>query len=195
MKTVKDIAIIAIATALCIGCLTGCATQQSNDKGADFSGASKVAELATLKCYYHNVAESETDASGILAGLLRTGYKKMWIEYDGYVTLGIDVNQLKIEQPDASNVVKVALPSAEIQDIYLDKDSISDPLSETGWLTDISAEERNTAISAAQDDMEEKARANTMMFNQANERAKKLIEGYIQNVGSATGVEYTIEWQ
>ena len=195
MKNVRLITAIAIAAALCLGCLAGCSSQDNTNKGADFSGASKVAELATLKCYYHNVAESETEESGILAWLLHTGYKKMWIEYDGYVTLGIDVNQLKIEQPDANNVVKVTLPKAEIQEVYLDKESISDPLIDTGWLTDITVEERNTAIAAAQDDMYATAQENAMMFNQANERAKKLIEGYIQNVGSAIGVEYTVEWQ
>ena len=43
-------------------CLTGCGKETQT---ADFSGVTSVCELATLKCYYHNVAKAETEASGI----------------------------------------------------------------------------------------------------------------------------------
>ena len=58
-------------------CLTGCGKETQT---ADFSGVTSVCELATLKCYYHNVAKAETEASGIFAKWLKTGYKKIWTE-------------------------------------------------------------------------------------------------------------------
>ena len=36
-------------------CLTGCGKETQT---ADFSGVTSVCELATLKCYYHNVAKA-----------------------------------------------------------------------------------------------------------------------------------------
>ena len=54
-------------------CLTGCGKETQT---ADFSGVTSVCELATLKCYYHNVAKAETEASGIFAKWLKTGYRK-----------------------------------------------------------------------------------------------------------------------
>ena len=45
-------------------CLAGCGKETQT---ADFSGVTSVCELATLKCYYHNVAKAETEASGIFA--------------------------------------------------------------------------------------------------------------------------------
>ena len=46
----------------------------NNQKKADFSGINSVCELTTLKCYYHNVAKAETEASGVFKGF-GIGYK------------------------------------------------------------------------------------------------------------------------
>lgn len=70
-------------------CLTGCGKETQT---ADFSGVTSVCELATLKCYYHNVAKAETEASGIFAKWLKTGYKKIWTEYSGIIEYGIDIS-------------------------------------------------------------------------------------------------------
>jgi hypothetical protein len=42
--------------------------------------------------------------------------------------------------------------------------------------------------------MEETAKENGNLLNQAKERAKSLIEGYVKNVGEQIGKEYTVEW-
>ena len=58
---------------------------------------SKICELATLKCYYHDVAEETVEpAAPFRYGLFRFGYKKFWIEYDGIVELGIDADKVDI---------------------------------------------------------------------------------------------------
>ena len=51
-KTNRGIRMLAVLAASGV-CLTGCAEKK---KEADFSGINSVCELATLKCYYHNVA-------------------------------------------------------------------------------------------------------------------------------------------
>ena len=58
----KKIVCLLVISMLCIG---GCGDKnQKKEEEADFSAISSVCELATLKCYYHNVAKSETEASG-----------------------------------------------------------------------------------------------------------------------------------
>ena len=42
--------------------------------------------------------------------------------------------------------------------------------------------------------MEETAKQNSALLAQAKERAKNLIQGYVENVGEQIGEEYTIEW-
>lgn len=179
-----------LVSVISICCLAGCPGEK---KEADFSGINSVCELATLKCYYHNVAKAETEASGLFKKL-GIGYKKIWTEYSGIVELGIDVNKVSISKPDDKGVVKVTIPDAEILNVDLDEDSMSEPLTDTGFMTKITKEEETAALAEAQNNMEETAQENTTLLAQAKERAKNLIEGYVKNVGEQIGEEYTVEW-
>lgn len=189
MKRKKILCLLVISML----CLTGCADKKEEKEEADFSAIQSVCELATLKCYYHNVAKSETEASGLFKWL-GTGYKKIWTEYSGIVELGIDVSKVSVEKPTADGVVKVTIPDAEILSVDLDEDSMGEPLTDTGFMTKITKEEETEALAEAQNHMEETAKENGNLLNQAKERAKSLIEGYVKNVGEQIGKEYTVEW-
>ena len=189
MKRKKILCLLVISML----CLTGCADKKEEKEEADFSAIQSVCELATLKCYYHNVAKSETEASGLFKWL-GTGYKKIWTEYSGIVELGIDVSKVSVSKPSKDGVVKVTIPDAEILNVDLDEDSMGEPLTDTGFMTKITKEEETEALAEAQNHMEETAKENGNLLNQAKERAKSVIEGYIKNVGEQIGKEYTVEW-
>lgn len=190
MKRKKIVCLLVISML----CISGCGDKnQKKEEESDFSAISSVCELATLKCYYHNVAKSETEASGLFKWLGK-GYKKIWTEYSGIVELGIDVSKVSVEKPTADGVVKVTIPDAEILSVDLDEDSMSEPLTDTGFMTKITKEEETEALAEAQNHMEETAKENGNLLNQAKERAKSLIEGYVKNVGEQIGKEYTVEW-
>ena len=142
----------------------------------------------------YKLAAGETKASGLLKWF-GTGYKKIWTEYSGIVELGIDVNKVSVSSPGADGVVKITIPDAEILNVDLDEDSMGEPLTDTGFLTEITKEEETAALAEAQDNMEETAKQNSALLAQAKERAKNLIEGYVKNVGEQIGEEYTIEWE
>lgn len=173
-------------------CLTGCGKETQT---ADFSGVTSVCELATLKCYYHNVAKAETEASGIFAKWLKTGYKKIWTEYSGIIEYGIDISQVTVSEPDKNGVVAVTMPDAQVLNVDVDEDSLGTPLTDTGFLTSVTTEEKTTTLAGAQEAMEQQAKENTEMLSQAKARAKTLIEEYIKNVGESIGEEYTVEWK
>ena len=71
---------------------------------------------------------------------------------------------------------------------------MSEPLTDSGFMTEITKEEETAALAEAQDNMEKTAQANGALLVQAKERAKNLIEGYVKNVGEQIGEEYTVEW-
>ena len=173
-------------------CLTGCGKEKQT---ADFSGVTSVCELATLKCYYHNVAKAETEASGFFAKWLKTGYKKIWTEYSGIIEYGIDISQVTVSEPDKNGVVTVTMPDAQVLNVDVDEDSLGTPLTDTGFLTSVTTEEKTTTLAGAQEAMEQQAKENTEMLSQAKARAKTLIEEYIKNVGESIGEEYTVEWK
>lgn len=111
-------------------CLTGCGKETQT---ADFSGVTSVCELATLKCYYHNVAKAETEASGIFAKWLKTGYKKIWTEYSGIIEYGIDISQVTVSEPDKNGVVTVTMPDAQVLNVDVDEDSLGTPADRYGF--------------------------------------------------------------
>lgn len=186
--------IIAFVTACVIAAgIVGCSSTEQR-KEADFTGVRSVCELSTLKCYYHNVATVYNPASGPFADLLKTGYKRLWIEYSGTVELGIDASQVKIGTPDEQGTVEVYVPEVQILSVSLDKESIGDLVSETGLFTDITAEEKMAGISAAQDDMKETASQDQSLRTQAYDHSRRVIKGYVENVGAAIGESYTVKW-
>ncbi len=160
-----------------------------------FSQIRTICELATLKCYFHNVAQYEQAADGIFTyGIFQYGHKKLWFEYSGIVRLGIDFNDVKVYPPDEQHVVKIVLPEAKVLSIDADPDTFSDTLLETGVLTTITGEDRTRAYSEAQQNMLETASENRSLLNQARERARRIIDEYIYNVGRKNNVSYRIQW-
>ena len=178
---------------LCAGMLavSGCSSTEI-DIG---NGITAVAELATLKCYYHNVSKVEETAGGTIKSLLNIGYKKYWLEYCGIITYGIDASKVEIiSGPDEDGNITISMPDAEVLDIDLDESSMEEPLTDTGFLTEVTTEEKTEALAGAQEAMETAAVENTAYLNEAKERAKELIEEYLTNLGNELGQEYVITW-
>lgn len=169
--------------------------EKKTNEVAKFSDVSKICELATLKCYYHDVAEFQKDPDGLFKyGLFRYGAKKMWMEYNGVVKVGIDVAQVRVEEPKGDGIVKIYVPEAKILDIYADKSTISDPIEDNGVFTKITVDEKAQAFSAAQTTMKENAEKDKTLLNKAYNNAKELLSRYVVNLGKQIGQEYTVQW-
>ncbi len=169
--------------------LSGC-----KRKGADwqeFSQLGTIAELATYKNFYHNVAEYESGEKSFL----RLNYKKIWIEYSGIVQVGIDAAKVSIKKTDSSDVVVVTIPPARVLNIDFDEDSIQKRSEKGSIFSSLSSQIDLEIFAKAQEDMEQKARQDENMLIQAQNRAKKVIGQYIQKCGEAVGRNYTIEWE
>lgn len=159
------------------------------------SGIQDICELATLKCYYHDVTEYERKPSGISKYVpFKYGYKKMFIEYGGIVTAGIDASKVQVNLLDDGKTVQIYVPGAEILDVDADKSSMSVPIEQTGVFTEITTQEKLNAFSSAQSEMEKKAAADSTILSQAHSNAKKLIKQYITRIGEQMGHKYVVEW-
>ena len=149
-----------------------------------------ICELATLECYYNNVAKIDKKADNIFQV-----DRKMWIEYEGKVTLGIRMSDVQIETKGEK--VYITMPKAEVLSSDYSFKENSGISSADGWLVKnkISVKDQQTAVVKAQDKMVESIKDNKEMLLKAESRAKELIENYIVKFGEATGQEYTIVWK
>ena len=194
-KMIRNIGIFVILILVAILIVIFPEFKKEDISTVEFSAVDKICELSTLRCYYHDVAEYEKQPDGLFQyGLFKYGYKKFWIEYDGIVELGIDVDKVQVNQPDENNIVYVYVPDARIIDVNADKDTMSDQIVETGKFTSITTEEKTKAFSDAQKTMRENAEANNALLNQAKVNAMKVLEQYIVNVGQQMDQIYTVKW-
>lgn len=197
LKRIKTrVTLLACAATIVSTALLGCSVlqQEKQDEVPDFSAAQHICELSTLDVYYHNVARAKQDASGPFGWFFNNGYKRMWFEYSGIVEFGIDFTKVSISKPSDSNTVTISLPQAEITDVKIDEDTITEPVIETGFMTSFSTEEKTEALRNAQQDMREAAEQDESLKFQARERARDMLESYVTNMGELIGEKYTVVW-
>ncbi len=150
-----------------------------------------ICELATLECYYHNVAKyEEKDAEGMWWW---TKDKRFWIEYSGIVRLGVDADSLELYVKGEN--VSIYLPEAKVLDVSIDDES----LTEDSFYVDvdsaeIKAADETKAYEEAEANMKEKAQSDKSLLLNAQERAKTLLTNYVKNLGTTLGIDYKIEW-
>lgn len=184
----KTIAFIILITFICS--FTGCSSQsKAVIKEEDIHA---ICELATLKCYYNNVAQIDKKKDNIFQK-----DRKMWIEYEGVATIGVDMSQIKIET--SGNTITITMPEAELLSLGVNTDTFGEKLvvsSDKGWFdSKINSEEQNQAMLKGDEEMEKAIKENKALFVKAQDRAKELIEEYIEKIGNTSGVDYEIRWK
>ena len=155
-----------------------------------------ICNLATLECYYHNVAVYHKSAGTGWLNVFEVD-RTFWIEYSGIVKVGIDLSALRICVD--SNIVTVTLPAAKVISIKVDDTTINENsviASVDNWLNrnPIEPEDQTAAIKMAQEDMLSTAQQNSSLLISAQTRAKELIEIYITEISELTGTPYEIIW-
>ena len=197
--TMKQLIIIAIVVNVALGGILALKSVPKKEEVVEQRTPSfniqRICELATLECYYHNVTEwsKASDWKGY-------GAKKLWLEYDGMVRVGVKADQIKISEPDETGVITVTMPQATILDKDLDENSIYEIDNSRDWwgwipiTSDVNADDRRKALAKAQEDMVDSAAQNGTILNEARERAKKIIEKNLVALGEAAGRQYTVRF-
>ena len=186
MKKLKCVFLVLVLL-LC----TGCENKEEKKPEPESSQVKSICELATMDCYYHNVAKFyEEDASGIL---LWKKDKNFWIEYAGVVRVGIDASRVTIDVEDTT--VTISIPSAQVLGCTVDETTLTkDSFIIADDSAKITAEDQTAAFKVAQENMYNDASNDTTILANAQQRAQKLLEDYVNNLGNSVGVEYTIKW-
>lgn len=193
----KKIAIVLLS-ALIICTFSGCSSKAKKTVNKpDITQIRSICNLATLECYYHNVAKDNKEPG---SGISHIGEveRKYWIEYTGIAKIGIDISEVDIQTE--GNKVTVIMPEAKLLSIDI-RDS---DLNENSYISNedsrfnsnkITAEDQTAAINKAQLEMAESVKNNSTLLLNAQSRAQELIKNYIVQIGTLSGTEYEIEWK
>ncbi len=183
---------LLLAAAICLSMSACFSSEKDSAPEPQISQMRSICELATMKCYYHNVAKyNEENASGIL---WMKKDRQFWVEYSGVVWIGIDASLVTIEI-DADNNVTITIPPAKVIDSNVDEATLTeDSFIVAAGSAKVEAEHQTLAFKEAQDNMEAEATSNTALLANAQQRAQKLLEDYVNNIGKCVGKEYHIKW-
>ena len=190
----KIIAVISMCVMMMCS-LSACGLKQKDtsvEKVINITQMKAICELATLECYYHNVAKVSKEKDV----LWWNTKAELWIEYSGIVKVGVDISDLDLEvngEVVTITMPKAAVLSSEVDETKLNKDSYI-MIREGLGAEKITADDQTLAFQTAQDSMREAAETDEELISQAQQRAEDLLESYINNVGDILGKKYTISW-
>ena len=189
----RIIAILLMIASLLALCACGDASVPPATEEPQITQMRTICELATMDCYYHNVAKYyEKDAEKGILGLGKKD-KKFWVEYSGEVTIGLDATLVALQV--SGDQVTITIPPAKV----LGAKVYSDSLTTDSYIiekdsTDITAEDQTRVFENAQADMLTQASNDHLLLFNAQQRAQMLLEDYVTNIGNAIGVTYQINW-
>lgn len=207
-KKVRRIVYIGLVILMLVPAGCGKDREQDSVQKPNISQIRSICELATLECYYHNVVKGTVEG-----GWFKDGWNdgwdivewmkkahvsdcEYWFEYVGIIKIGIDMESLNIEIKGEE--VNITIPKAKILSSQVEPESLDKGLyvvsssdDDGAWIT---LEHETEAISLAQENMNQQTKENTLLFEEASERAKKLIQNYVQQMGKLAGKEYNIHW-
>ena len=154
-----------------------------------------ICQLATLECYYNNVAKGHKDSG---SGLAHIGEKErtFWVEYSAVVTLGVDISEVSMLID--GDVIYVYLPEAKIlkpavvnEESY-NMDSIVENLDNNLNKNEITATDITSSVNNSLEDLNKKVAGDKTLLNNARERAKTLIKSYVDKLGETSGKNYKV---
>lgn len=189
----RIIAILLMIASLLALCACGDASVPPATEEPQITQMRTICELATMDCYYHNVAKYyEKDAEKGILGLGKKD-KKFWVEYSGEVTIGLDATLVALQV--SGDQVTITIPPAKV----LGAKVYSDSLTTDSYIidkdsADITAEDQTRVFENAQADMLAQASNDHLLLFNAQQRAQMLLEDYVTNIGNAIGVTYQINW-
>lgn len=189
----RIIAILLMIASLLSLCACGDSSIPTAPEEPQITQMRTICELATMDCYYHNVAKYyEKDADKGILGFGKKD-KKFWVEYSGEVTIGLDATLVALQV--SGDQVTITIPPAKV----LGAKVYSDSLTTDSYIidkdsADITAEDQTRVFENAQADMLAQASNDHLLLFNAQQRAQMLLEDYVTNIGNAIGVTYQINW-
>lgn len=188
----KKLSVILLSTLILISMVSCSGKPSTPDVKPEISQMRAICELATMDCYYHNVAKfSDKDAERFL---WITKDKRFWIEYSGKVRLGIDASSVTMKVEDTN--VTITLPPAQVLSCTIDSSSLTaDSFIVDADSAKITADDETEAFAQAQVKMEQEAASDKALLASAQQQAQTLLENYVKNIGKVVGKEYTVTWE
>ena len=141
----------------------------------------EINELATVDYTYNAIATAYAEDNETV---------KYNVAYEGVVNAGIDFKHIDIQLNAEENIIKITLPSVEIQDIRIDSGTLDYIFSKDKYETETISEE---ALRICKADLEKRVSEEELLKTTAKENAVESIKALFTPWIEVMEVDYTIE--
>ncbi len=139
-----------------------------------------ISELSVLKYEYKDIAFYE-DSKKLKGFNIPLTKKSLIIVFEGYLKAGVDIENAKISRV-GENGIHIALSAAKVTDNVIHEDKVVVYDEKSGLFNPIKAEDV-TAILADEKKRIEKEVLEDGFLKEANDKAEKLIESFVMQMG------------
>ena len=143
-------------------------------------GLSDMGVLLTEEYYFTDVVRfsSIKKLFSIELGITESSYLA---SYDGVVTAGVDFTGVTVSRDEASGVVTVTLPAAQIMNVDVDPESFRLYSEKTGLGNPLSMEDFNASLVELEQSAREKALARGIL-TRADETARQIVKNFVSGL-------------
>lgn len=157
----------------------------------------QICELATVECYYNNVAVATKEPGSGLSHWMEED-TEFWVEYSATATLGVDASRITIDR--RGNDLYIYMPPAMILgDIVIDPESVDDPIYRPDEAlrndVEITSSDVNEAMDTANEDIRELILADPYLLESAYLQAQSVIQQYIDQLSYISGITYEVHFE
>lgn len=140
-----------------------------------------LSELVTKKYWYRNATKSKEAKEWLWGVTMPLSDIEFVAMYDGSITAGIDLNEVKFNVSQQTKTITVTIPKSKIFDHNIPQETINVVVAKNNLFNSISFNDYNRFISAEKDAMEETAIGQGIL-NEANQEAKEIIKAFLEKV-------------
>ena len=156
-----------------------------------FGRMTRIFELETLECRYHNVARSKKYKNW---GLIQKN-KTFWVEYDSVANISFDISKMERYIDKKDKIIYVKLPEPKIECRVVDGSIQKTKESKNGMVKlVIDTSDIQEAIDNSEKEMKKEIEKNTSLYGSAAAKAEIIIRNFVEEINNINGSNYTVNF-
>lgn len=142
---------------------------------------SSLSELVTKKYWYRNATQKEDAKKWLWGADMPFSNREFVALYDGYITAGIDLKEVKIDVDETTEIITVTMPKSEIFDHNIPQETINVVMAKDGLFNPITFDDYNRFISGEKEVMAETAIGKGLL-EEADKEARNVLDAFLKTI-------------
>ena len=193
----KKIMMLILSVLLAMGVMSGCGKEEVEAESV--VPEEKIKEICQLVTHDYILSMVAKDVKLPEKGWITVldQNRDVWLQYEGKVSVGVELPENFIKKSGKKFQIREPHPVVLTTDIVEEsftKDSYY--IAGEKWYSsnEITAEFQKGLVAQAQKELRESVEQDPALMTLAKDRAKELIEEYIEELGNVAGKDYEVEW-